>query len=98
MPSASGEGVRRIVRHLSEAGLSFKTIPGIDALVSGETNLAQVRPVNVDDLLRRKRIVLPGDPVRRIFRDRRVMVTGAGGTIAPALVFGTLAGETAAQA
>ncbi|MGH9421488.1 MAG: polysaccharide biosynthesis protein, partial [Thermoanaerobaculia bacterium] len=33
------------------------------------------------DLLRRERIDLPGDPLRDLFRGKRVMITGAGGTI-----------------
>src|SRR5207253_8625150 len=70
-----------ILHHLSEADLVFKTIPGIDHLVSGKVHVTQIRPVNVEDLLRRKRIDLPGDPVRQLFKGRRVLVTGAGGTI-----------------
>ncbi|MFP5246777.1 MAG: polysaccharide biosynthesis protein, partial [Thermoanaerobaculia bacterium] len=61
--------------------LQFKTIPGIDQIVSGKVHATQLRPVNVEDLLRRKRIDLPGDPVRELFRGKRVVVTGAGGTI-----------------
>ena len=81
IPSASGKRLREIIHHLSEADLTFKTMPGIDQLVSGKVHVSQLRPVKVEDLLRRKRIDLPGDPVRELFKGKRVLVTGAGGTI-----------------
>jgi FlaA1/EpsC-like NDP-sugar epimerase len=81
IPSASGKRMREIIHQLSGAALEFKTIPGIDHLVSGKVQVTQLRPVNVEDLLRRKRIDLPGDPVRAVFKGQRVLVTGAGGTI-----------------
>jgi FlaA1/EpsC-like NDP-sugar epimerase len=81
IPSASGKRVREIIHHLAAADLKFKTIPGIDHLMSGRVQVTQLRPVNVEDLLRRKRIDLPGDPVRHLFKGMRVLVTGAGGTI-----------------
>lgn len=81
IPSASGKRVREIIHYLSEANLRFKTIPGIDHLVSGKVHVTQLRAVNVEDLLRRKRIDLPGAPVRELFHGQRVLVTGAGGTI-----------------
>jgi FlaA1/EpsC-like NDP-sugar epimerase len=81
IPSASGSRIREIIHHLSAADLRFKTIPGIDHLVSGKVHVSQLRPVNLEDLLRRKQIELPGDPVRALFTGKRVLVTGAGGTI-----------------
>jgi FlaA1/EpsC-like NDP-sugar epimerase len=81
IPSASGARIREIILHLSNAGLQFKTMPGIDQIVSGRVHVSQLRPVNLEDLVRRKPIVLPGDPVRAIFKGKRVVVTGAGGTI-----------------
>jgi FlaA1/EpsC-like NDP-sugar epimerase len=81
IPSASGKRIREIIHHLSAADLPFKTMPGIDHLVSGKVQVSQLRPVNVEDLLRRARIDLPGDPVRELFRGKRVLITGAGGTI-----------------
>jgi FlaA1/EpsC-like NDP-sugar epimerase len=81
IPSASGKRVREIIHELSAAGLQFKTMPGIDQLVSGKVQVSQLRPVNFEDLIRRQRIELPGDPVRHMFRGKRVVVTGAGGTI-----------------
>jgi FlaA1/EpsC-like NDP-sugar epimerase len=81
IPSASGKRIREIIRELSEAGLPFKTIPGIDQMMSGKVQVSHLRSVNVEDLLSRKRIDLPGDPVRTLFRGKRVLVTGAGGSI-----------------
>ncbi|MGZ5444406.1 MAG: polysaccharide biosynthesis protein [Thermoanaerobaculia bacterium] len=81
IPSASGKRMREIIHQLSAANLPLKTIPGIDQLVTGKVQVSQLRPVNMEDLLRRARIDLPGDPVRELFKGRRVLVTGAGGTI-----------------
>ncbi|MBW3564963.1 MAG: polysaccharide biosynthesis protein [Acidobacteria bacterium] len=81
IPSASGKRLREIVRTLDDADLEFKTIPGVDQLVSGRVHVSQLRPVNIEDLIRRDRIELPGDPVRRLFAGKNVLVTGAGGSI-----------------
>lgn len=81
IPSASGKRLREIVRMLDDADLEFKTIPGVDQLVSGRVHVSQLRPVNIEDLIRRDRIELPGDPVRRLFAGKNVLVTGAGGSI-----------------
>ena len=81
IPSASGKRVREIIHHLAAADLQFKTIPGIDQLVSGRVHVTQLRPVQVEDLLRRARIDLPGDAVQKMLHGKRVVVTGAGGTI-----------------
>jgi FlaA1/EpsC-like NDP-sugar epimerase len=81
IPSAAGKRMREIVRQLAEADLKFKTIPGLDHLVTGKVHVSQLRPVNVEDLMRRKKIELPGDPVRQLLKGKRVLVTGAGGTI-----------------
>jgi len=81
IPSASGKRIREIIRYAAQADLQFKTIPGIDHIVIGKVHVTHLRPVNVEDLLRRKRIDLPGDPARAMFHGRRVLVTGAGGTI-----------------
>jgi FlaA1/EpsC-like NDP-sugar epimerase len=81
IPSASGKRLREVIHHLLAADLKFKTMPGIDQLVTGKVRVTQLRPVNVEDLLRRNRIDLPGDPVRELFKAKRVLITGAGGTI-----------------
>ena len=91
IPNASGRRVREVISHLAQADLKFKTMPGIDQLVDGRVHVSQLRPVNVEDLLRRARIELPGDPVRNLFNGKRVLVTGAGGTIGSELASQILA-------
>lgn len=98
IPSASGKRIREIIHHLSAADLKFKTMPGIDHLVSGKVHVSQLRPVDVEDLMRRRRIELPGDPVRAMFKGKRVLITGAGGTIGSELASQVLGFDPAALA
>jgi FlaA1/EpsC-like NDP-sugar epimerase len=81
IPSASGRRIREIIHQLREAGLPFRTVPGIDQLVSGKVQVTELRPVNVDDLLRREQIRIADDKVRDLLHDGSVVVTGAGGSI-----------------
>jgi FlaA1/EpsC-like NDP-sugar epimerase len=91
MPSAPGPRLRQIVKKLSSIGVEVKTIPGLDQLVTGKVQVTQLRPVNIEDLLRREEIQLPGKPVEQLFRGKRVMITGAGGTIGAELASQVLA-------
>lgn len=88
IPSASGRRIREIIHHVASAGLKFRTMPGLDQLATGKAKVTNLREVNVDDLLRRQEIVIGDAAVREMFNQRRVVVTGAGGSIG---------GELAAQ-
>jgi len=81
IPSASGKRLRDIVRDLADAGMKFRTMPGLDQLASGKAQLSNLRAVNIDDLLRRDVIEISDTPVRDLFHGRRIIVTGAGGSI-----------------
>ncbi len=95
IPTASGKRIREIVRMLDDSSIEFKTIPAVDHLVSGKVHVSQLRPVNIEDLIRREEIKLPGDRVRKMFAGKRVLVTGAGGTIGSELAFQILGFEPA---
>src|SRR5436305_7564885 len=43
IPSASGKRIREVISHLAAADLPFKTMPGIDQLVSGRVHVSQLR-------------------------------------------------------
>lgn len=95
IPSASGRRIREIIQHLSAAGLKFRTMPGLDQLATGKAQVTSLRDVNVDDLLRREQVVIGDASTRELFRGRRIIVTGAGGSIGSELAVQILKYEPA---
>jgi FlaA1/EpsC-like NDP-sugar epimerase len=81
MPTAPGKAIRDVVEICQEAGVAYKTIPGIYELISGRVSVRQVREVGIDDLLRRDPVQLEGDGANRYLKGAKVLVTGAGGSI-----------------
>jgi FlaA1/EpsC-like NDP-sugar epimerase len=78
-----GALVRKLVDVAEKAGLSVGRIPRLADLREGKVD---VRTVDVEDLLGRAQKVLDRDAMRRLIAGRRVLVTGAGGTIGSELV------------
>jgi FlaA1/EpsC-like NDP-sugar epimerase len=79
--AASGKEIRRIVGLCEAHGISVKIIPGVFEIVGGKVNLARIRPVAIEDLLRREPVTLDQEAIARVVRGRGVLVTGAGGSI-----------------
>jgi FlaA1/EpsC-like NDP-sugar epimerase len=80
IPSASAEQIQGIVNRCLESRLPFKILPAIAAL-SGQVHMSQVRPVKVEDLLGREPVDLDTSQIRSDIAGRRVLITGAGGSI-----------------
>lgn len=78
-----GPAVRKLVELAEKAGMSVGRIPRLADLREGQV---EVRTVDVEDLLGRAQKVLDRDAMRRLIAGRRVLVTGAGGTIGSELV------------
>jgi FlaA1/EpsC-like NDP-sugar epimerase len=81
MPSAPGEVVRRVLDAATAAGLGSKTVPALGELIAGSLDLARIRRVNVEDLLRRPVSEPDRERVRAMLVGQRVLVTGAAGSI-----------------
>jgi FlaA1/EpsC-like NDP-sugar epimerase len=79
--NASGAEIRRLARHCERAGIPVKMIPGIYELLDGKVNLTRMRDVSIEDLLRRDAVQLETELVESFLCGKRVLVTGAGGSI-----------------
>ena len=80
-PSASGDFRRRIVEAARVENVPVKTLPSLHELITGVIDLAQIRPVEVEDLLGRAQVEVDLPEVAAYLRGKTVLVSGAGGSI-----------------
>lgn len=79
--NASGSDVRNLAHLCERAGIQVKIIPGIYEILDGKVNLTRIRDVSIDDLLGRAAVTLDLDLLSSFIKGKRVLVTGAGGSI-----------------
>jgi len=81
MPSAPGSVRKDIVESCRAAGVRVTTLPGLPELMNGEVSVQKLREVQVEDVLGRAPVEIDMARVARYLNGRRVLVTGAGGSI-----------------
>ena len=82
MPSLSGQSLRDIVALCQMTGVETLTLPALQDVLVGQHDLQNsIREVRIEDLLRRDPIQTDIQSVRQLLKGRRVLVTGAGGSI-----------------
>ena len=81
MPSASPESLQRVTSIATRAGASLFTVPGLGELMSGRVAINVMRPVRIEDLLGRKSVQIDTDNIQAMLAGKRLLVTGAGGSI-----------------
>lgn len=79
--SASASLVREITDTCESAGLRVKILPSLSELIDGQVSSADIRDVNEADLLGRHIIQTDIESIAHYLTGRRVLVTGAGGSI-----------------
>ena len=81
IPSAPGGKIRDIIRQCEYRGCQFKIVPNIHAILEGRASVSQIREVRYEDLLNRSTSQMDIAEVSKYLSGKRVMVTGAGGSI-----------------
>lgn len=82
MPSATSRMIRAVVTLAREAGVrEIRIVPGIDQILDGKVGFSDLREVDLTDLLGRQVVRIDTTAVDAWLRGRRVLVTGAGGSI-----------------
>jgi FlaA1/EpsC-like NDP-sugar epimerase len=80
-PSAPVSTVRRAADLADRVGLPLRVLPPVHELIGGQVRTSAVRDLRIDDLLGRNPIHTDLASVRALLEGRRVLVTGAGGSI-----------------
>jgi FlaA1/EpsC-like NDP-sugar epimerase len=75
-------GLVREVRGISlAAGAAFKVVPSVGEVLDGRVGVGDVRDVQIGDLLGRHQVDTDVDSIAGYLTGKRVLVTGAGGSI-----------------
>jgi FlaA1/EpsC-like NDP-sugar epimerase len=87
-PELAGARLAQVVTQADRFGLQVRRAPRPTALDDPEEKprLVELKPVPIEDLLNRPQVPLDRDGMARLIQGRRVIVTGAGGTIGSELV------------
>jgi FlaA1/EpsC-like NDP-sugar epimerase len=81
IPSATGEMLRELEALATQAGLQTAVLPPVAELFGSGIGVADIRPIAEEDLLGRRVLDTDVDSVAGYLTGRRVLVTGAGGSI-----------------
>ena len=84
IPSATSALVREVAALCERAHVTLKVLPSVQELVGGaasKVTARDIRDLRIEDLLGRKQVETDLESVAAMLRGRRVLVTGAGGSI-----------------
>jgi len=82
MPSIPSREIRDIVSYLHKAGISeMRIIPGTKEIMSRNISILDIKKIDLKDLLSRESIQIEYSQVRKSLEGKRILVTGAGGSI-----------------
>ena len=78
--SLPGGRLRRLMEACEQGDLNLKIIRSLEDRLEGD-NRVPIRNIEINDLLRREPVTLDTDNIGKLLEGRRVLVTGAGGSI-----------------
>ncbi len=81
IPSAPGKVVRKVNDVCRERNIPSRTMPSLHELIGGKVSVNRLREVDITDLLRRAPTRIDHELVGLSLGGRRILVTGAGGSI-----------------
>ncbi|HEV8420622.1 MAG TPA: nucleoside-diphosphate sugar epimerase/dehydratase [Actinomycetota bacterium] len=81
IPSATSEVVQRVAALCEEADVTLRVLPSVHELVGDRVSARDIRDLRIEDLLGRQQVETDLEAVAALIRGRRVLITGAGGSI-----------------
>jgi FlaA1/EpsC-like NDP-sugar epimerase len=84
--STTGDNLRRIIEICKVSGKRFKTVPSLNEVINKDISVESIRDVSYMDLLGREEVRLDIDAIENLIKGKRILITGAGGSIGSELV------------
>ncbi|GJL49661.1 MAG: hypothetical protein NPIRA01_08880 [Nitrospirales bacterium] len=81
MPGINPAVLREIISGLETFKIPIKTLPNLQDLLDGKVTVSQIRHLKIEDLLSRPPVGLQPQSVQQLIKGKRILVTGAGGSI-----------------
>jgi FlaA1/EpsC-like NDP-sugar epimerase len=81
IPSASNALKQKILAAAEGCKVPIKILPSVKQLLADPAALRQIRPMSLEDLLQREPVQTDCEELHPLLEGRRILVTGAGGSI-----------------
>ena len=78
---ARREEMNRLLNFCQKVKLPCKVIPGFGEIIDGNVSIKKIRDFSAKDLLGREEIKLEQDQIGSYIKGRKILITGAGGSI-----------------
>ena len=82
----NGKKIREIYNTLIPLNVQVRILPSLRELAGGQVSVSRLRKVELEDLLGREPIRINLDPSMNYIKGKRILVTGAGGSIGSEIV------------
>ncbi len=86
IPTASGKEIQTIIEKVKNENIKYKIIPRFSEIIKGTVNLSDLREPKNTDFLGRAMVKKDLQEVRQMIKGKKIMITGAGGSIGQGLV------------
>ncbi len=80
-PTLKPDQMRDVVSCCVKSGAKYRTIPDISNVVNGRIKVKELREIKFEDFLKRDEVILNTHQIAGYIKGKRVLITGAGGSI-----------------
>ena len=79
--AATSDMIQDVAALCERAGVTLRVLPSVREIVGGRITARDIRDLRIEDLLGRQQVAMDEESVSRMLQDRRILITGAGGSI-----------------